>query len=118
MPKCMSCHKAIVVVIGHTVFMITHILRPSCCYEISALCVSWITYDHLYFIYIYIYIYIYTHTHSCIYIYVCMYIVYIYYIYVHIYIRNSQFFTLKIFTFARQSLNISITKYLQICIFY
>ena len=72
MPKCMSCHKAIAVVIGHTVFMITHILRPSCCYEISALCVSWITYDHL-LIYVY-----------CIYVY-C---IYIYYIYVHIYIRN------------------------------
>ena len=76
MPKCMSCHKAIVVVIGHTVFMITHILRPSCCYEISALCVSWITYDHLYFIYIYIYIYIHTHIH--VYIYICMYVYCIY----------------------------------------
>ena len=34
--------------------MITYILRSSCFCEISALCVSWITYDHLY-IYIYIY---------------------------------------------------------------
>ena len=31
------------------VFMITHILYPSCFCEIWALCVSWITYDHLYF---------------------------------------------------------------------
>ena len=37
--------------------MITYILRSSCFCEIWALCVSLITYDHLY-IYIYIYIYI------------------------------------------------------------
>ena len=85
MPKCMSCHKAIVVVIGHTVFMITHILRPSCCYEISALCVSWITYDHLYFIYIYIYIY----THTFMYIYICMYVYCIYILYMCTYIYKK-----------------------------
>ena len=35
-------------------------LRPSSSFcEILVLCVSWITYDHLYIVYIYIYIYIY-----------------------------------------------------------
>ena len=34
---------------GHIVFMITYILRPSSFCEIWALCVSWITYDHLYY---------------------------------------------------------------------
>ena len=34
-PKCMSCHKAIVVITGgHIVFMITYILRSSCFCEI------------------------------------------------------------------------------------
>ena len=37
---------------GHIVFMITYILCSSCFCEIWALCVSWITCDHLY-IYIY-----------------------------------------------------------------
>ena len=47
-PKCMSCHKAIVVITGRAiVFMIAYILCSSCFCEISALCVSWITYDHL-----------------------------------------------------------------------
>ena len=35
--------------------MIPHILHPSCFCEIWTLCVSWITYDHIY-IYVYIYI--------------------------------------------------------------
>ena len=34
---------------GHIVFMIAYILRPSCFCEIWGLCVSWITYDHLYY---------------------------------------------------------------------
>ena len=44
----MRCYKSIVVTTEkHTVF-ITYILCPSCFFEIWALCVSWITYDHLY----------------------------------------------------------------------
>ena len=49
-PKCMSCHKAIV-------FMITYILCSSCFCEIWALCVSWITYDHLYTYILYTYLF-------------------------------------------------------------
>ena len=50
-PKCMSCHKAIVVITGreHIVFKIAYMLCLSCFCEIWALCVSWITYDHLYY---------------------------------------------------------------------
>ena len=49
-PKCMSCHKAIVVIVGrthcfHDWIHITPILLR---------CVSWITYDHIY-IYAHIY---------------------------------------------------------------
>ena len=51
-PKCMSGHKAIVVMGGHIVFMIAYILCSSCFCEIWALCVTWINYDHLYYIYI------------------------------------------------------------------
>ena len=36
----------------HIVVMIAYMLRSSCFCEIWALCVSWITYDHLYNIYI------------------------------------------------------------------
>ena len=44
--KCMSCHKAIVVITGRAhCNMITYILRSSCFCEIWALCVSWVTYD-------------------------------------------------------------------------
>ena len=46
---------------GYIVFMITYMLCPSCFCEIWELCVSWITYDHLWPLirgYIYIYIYI------------------------------------------------------------
>ena len=35
---------------GHIVSMITYILCSSCFSEIWALCVSWITYDHLYYV--------------------------------------------------------------------
>ena len=52
-PKCMSGHKAIVVMGGHIVFMIAYILSSSCFCEILTLYVLWITYDYLY-IYIYI----------------------------------------------------------------
>ena len=59
LPKCMSCHKAIVVIPGgHIVFIITYILHSPRFCEIWELCVSWITYDHYMYIYIYIYIYI------------------------------------------------------------
>ena len=37
---------------GHIVFMIAYILCSSCFCEIWALCVTWINYDHLYYIYI------------------------------------------------------------------
>ena len=39
--------------------MIAYKLRSSCFSEILALCVSWITYGHLYTSYMYIYVYIY-----------------------------------------------------------
>ena len=47
-PKCMSCHKAIVVITGraHCFHDYIYILGSSCFCEIRALCVSWITYDH------------------------------------------------------------------------
>ena len=80
-PKCMSCHKAIVVITGraHCFHDYIYILRPSCFCEIWALCVSWITYDHFY-IYKYIYnIYI----HICIHIYMCIYIIHMYIIYMY-----------------------------------
>ena len=95
-PKCISCHKAIVTTHGghsegHIVFMITYILCPSCFCKIWALCVSWTTYVY---IQKYIYIYIYIYTRIYVYIYICIYIylnVYIYmyvcmYIYIYIYI--------------------------------
>ena len=94
----MSCHKAIVVITGraHCFHDYKYILCPSCFCEIWALCVLWITSDHLYkyiyiyilykykiytyIIYIYIYIYIYVHIH----IYIYIYNIYIYiYIYTH-----------------------------------
>ena len=73
-PKCISCHKAIVTTHGghsegHIVFMITYILCPSCFCKIWALCVSWTTY-----VYIQKYIYIYIYTYICIYIYMYIYI--------------------------------------------
>ena len=56
-----SCHKVIVVITGrahcfHDCICIKPTLRPSYFCEVWALCVSWITYDHL-TTYIYIYIY-------------------------------------------------------------
>ena len=47
-----------------------YILRLSCFREISALCVSWITYGHLYDHYIHIYMYIYICVCICIHLYV------------------------------------------------
>ena len=56
----------------YIIFMITYILRSSCFCEIGALCVSWITYDHLYiYVYIYIYVCIYIYIYVYIYIYIC-----------------------------------------------
>ena len=91
-PKCMSCHKAIVRITGraHCFHDGTYILRPSCFCKILPLCVSWITSDHLYkyihythtYIYIYTHIYIYTFIYMRIYIYTYLYI----YIYIHIHI--------------------------------
>ena len=76
-----SCHKVIVVITGrahcfHDCICIKPTLRPSYFCEVWALCVSWITYDHL-TTYIYIYICIY----MCIYVYICI------YIYIYIYTR-------------------------------
>ena len=43
-------HKAIAVITGRAhSFMIAFILRSSCFCESGALCMSWITYDHLYY---------------------------------------------------------------------
>ena len=50
-PKCMSCHKAIVVITGraHCFHENKYILPSSCFCETSVLCVSWIIYDHLHY---------------------------------------------------------------------
>ena len=62
-PKCISCHKAIVMITGrahyfHDNIYIMPILFLSGLFE-QSVCRSWITYHQLYiFIYIYIYIYI------------------------------------------------------------
>ena len=66
--KCMSCHKAVVVITGrvhcfHDCIYITLILLL---WDIWALSLSWITYDHLPYIYIYIYIYIYKYIYMVI----------------------------------------------------
>ena len=47
--KCMSCHEAIVVITGraHCFYDCIYITLILLC-EIWVLCVSWITYDHLY----------------------------------------------------------------------
>ena len=54
-PKCMSCHRAIVVITGRAYCFhnCIYILRPCCFCEIWALCVSLNIYDHLY-VYVYI----------------------------------------------------------------
>ena len=100
-PKCMSCHKAIVVINGkahcfHDNIYIM-ILCSSCFCEIWALCVPWITYDHLYIIwYMYNIYMIYIHTYICIYIYIYIHIHI--YIYIYIYILNK---TCVAFAFLR-----------------
>ena len=50
LPKCMSCHKTIVVITAraHCLHDSIYII-PSCFCKIWALCVSWITYDYLYY---------------------------------------------------------------------
>ena len=73
-------------------YIYIYILCSSCC-EIWALCVSWITYDHLY-TYIYIYIYIYIYSICILYIYDMYCIIYmilciILYIYYILYISES-----------------------------
>ena len=81
--------------------MITYILCSSCSCEIWALCVSWITYDHLYTTYIYIiyrYIYIYIYVYILYILYICMYIyTYVYVvthinIYIYIYILYYTYY--------------------------
>ena len=69
-PKCMSCHKATVVITGgFIVFMITH------------------TYNiYIYNTYKYIYKYICTYRYICMYVCVCMYVCIYIYIYIYIYI--------------------------------
>ena len=42
-------YSDILLVPMHIVFMIVYLLRSSCFCEIWALCVSWISYDHLYY---------------------------------------------------------------------
>ena len=59
-PKCISCHKVIVVITGraHSFHDYMYVMPILLLWDLSTLlCVLWITYDHLY-IYIYIYIYI------------------------------------------------------------
>ena len=53
--KCMSCHKANVVITERACWFhdCICVLRPSCSCEIWALCVLWITCDHLCILYIY-----------------------------------------------------------------
>ena len=81
-PKCMSYHKAIVVITGraHCFHDCTYTLRPSSFCEIWVLCVLWITSDHLYeyidCMNIYTHTHKHTHTHTHTYIYI--------YIYIHI----------------------------------
>ena len=61
MPKHMSCHKATVIITrrAHCVHDSIYIMLICFC-KILALCVSWMTYDHLHtHIYLSIYIYIY-----------------------------------------------------------
>ena len=68
--KCMSYHKAIVVISGRA-----HWFHNMCVYICICICIYM-------YIYIYIYIYIYTYIYTCIYIYI-----YLIYIYIHIYIH-------------------------------
>ena len=49
-PKCKSNHRVIAVITGeeeHIVSMMAYILCLSCFCDVSALCVSWISYAHL-----------------------------------------------------------------------
>ena len=71
-PKCMSYHKAIVVITGraHCFHDCTYTLRPSSFCKISVLCVLWITSDHLYEYINCMNIYTHIHTHIYIYIYI------------------------------------------------
>ena len=83
-PKCMSFHKAIVVITGnaHCFHDCTYILRSSYFCEIGALCVSWITSDLLDKYVPYINIYTHTHIYIHTFIYIRIYI----HIYIYIYI--------------------------------
>ena len=70
-PKCMNCHKAVVVLTGRAhcfhdnIYVMLNLLLRD-----LAFCVSWITYDHLH-VYIYIvYMYFYLKISQNIYIYI------------------------------------------------
>ena len=58
--KCISYHKAIMVITRRVrcFYDYTNVLCPSCFCKIEALCVLWITYNHIH-IYVCIYIYVY-----------------------------------------------------------
>ena len=59
-PKCMSCHKVIVVITG----------RAHCFHDCIYIMLTYITYSMIAYIYIYIYMYVYIYIHTCIYIYI------------------------------------------------
>ena len=115
MPKCMGCHKFIVMITGRAHrFHVLGYKYVSCCKAIVVMtgreqclddsiyirsilllwdlntCVSWITNDYLYIIYIYIYIYIYIHIYVSIYNHIGTYI-YIYIIYIYNIIYLDQY---------------------------
>ena len=106
----------------HNGFMATHALgdmmyiHPSCFCEIWALCVLWITSDHLYKYIHYINIYTHTNTHTHTHIYI-----YIQYTYIHMsvffYIYSYIYIYIYIYIHTHTYIYIYICKYIYTCIY-